>query len=73
MRLPYDVDPIEATATRWNIMKEAASTGLVVAGMHLWFPGFTRVRQEADAFAMVPIPWGHPLFGASALAPVKIE
>lgn len=58
----YDVDPVEATATRWKIFTKAASTGLIVAGMHLWFPGFTRIRRKDDAFVMAPIPWDQPLF-----------
>jgi glyoxylase-like metal-dependent hydrolase (beta-lactamase superfamily II) len=50
--MTYDVNPVHATATRWDILNKAASTGLLVAGMHLWFPGFTRVRREGVAFAM---------------------
>jgi len=55
----YDVDPVKARATRWNILNKAASSGLLVAGMHLFFPGFTRVRRSGAAFAMAPVPWGH--------------
>ena len=57
--MAYDVDPIQATVTRRDILHKAASGGLLVAGMHLWFPGFTRVRRQGDAFAMAPVPWGH--------------
>lgn len=60
--MTYDVDPIQAAKTRWDILNKAASTGLLVAGMHLWFPGFTRVRREGAAFAMAPVPWGHSLY-----------
>jgi len=59
----YDVDPIQAIVTRRNILHKAASSGLLVAGMHLYFPGFTRIRRDGDAFAMAPVPWGHPPFG----------
>lgn len=55
----YDVDPFQATATRRDILNKAASSGLLVAGMHLYFPGFTRVRREGDAYAMAFVPWGH--------------
>jgi glyoxylase-like metal-dependent hydrolase (beta-lactamase superfamily II) len=58
----YDVDPTQATATRRDMMNKAASTGLLVAGMHLFFPGLTRVRCEGAAFAMAPVPWGHKPF-----------
>jgi glyoxylase-like metal-dependent hydrolase (beta-lactamase superfamily II) len=58
----YDVDPIQAVITRREILNNAASTGILVAGMHLWFPGITRVRHDGNAFAMAPVPWGHEPF-----------
>ena len=58
----YDVDPAQATATRRAIMNKAVSNGLLVAGMHIFFPGLTRVRRQGDAFAMAPVPWGHAPF-----------
>lgn len=60
--MSYDVDPVQATATRKEILGRAADTGLLVAEMHLYFPGFTGVRRDGDAFAMAPVPWGHPAF-----------
>lgn len=42
-----------------RILEESSSNGRLVAGMHLFFPGLTRVRRDGDAFAMVPFPWGH--------------
>ncbi|MBS1597344.1 MAG: MBL fold metallo-hydrolase [Bacteroidetes bacterium] len=60
--MSYDVDPVKATATRWDILNKVASSGLLVAGMHLYFPGFTRVRREGNAFAMAPVPWGHATY-----------
>lgn len=60
--MTYDVDPVQAAATRISILNKAASTGLLVAGMHLYFPGLARVRREGDAFAMVTVPWGHTVF-----------
>jgi glyoxylase-like metal-dependent hydrolase (beta-lactamase superfamily II) len=60
--MTYDVDPVLATKTRWDILNKVAASGLLVAGMHLYFPGLTRVRHEGVAFAMAPVPWGYPLF-----------
>jgi glyoxylase-like metal-dependent hydrolase (beta-lactamase superfamily II) len=60
--MTYDVDPVQATKTRWNIMNKASSTGLLVAGMHLYFPGFIRIRRDGDSFAMAAVPWGHSPF-----------
>ena len=61
--MSYDVDPVQAAATRWEILEKVATSGLLVAGMHLYFPGFTRVRREGAAFAMAPVPWGHDPYG----------
>lgn len=70
--MTYDVDPVQAAATRWDILNKVASNGLLVAGMHLYFPGLTRVRREGNAFAMAPVPWGHPLYAKRGL-PVADE
>jgi glyoxylase-like metal-dependent hydrolase (beta-lactamase superfamily II) len=50
--MTYDVDPVQAVATRRQILQEAAATNLLVAGMHLPFPGFTRVKWEDAGFGM---------------------
>ena len=42
----YDVDPLQAVATRRAILERAASSGLAVAGMHLRFPAFGRVYDR---------------------------
>jgi glyoxylase-like metal-dependent hydrolase (beta-lactamase superfamily II) len=57
--MSYDVDPVQAAATRIQILQESAACGRLIAGMHLFFPGLTRVRRDGSAFAMVPYPWGH--------------
>ena len=69
--MTYDVDPVQATATRWDILNKVASSGLLVAGMHLFFPGFTRVRREGSAFAMTSVPWGHAIYAARNPAAVS--
>jgi glyoxylase-like metal-dependent hydrolase (beta-lactamase superfamily II) len=69
--MTYDVDPVQAAATRWDILKSVASNGLLVAGMHLFFPGFTRVRREGAAFAMAPVPWGHAIYSTRNPAQVS--
>lgn len=60
--MTYDVDPVQAAATRRDILNKAASGGLLIAGMHLYFPGLTRVRREDNAFAAIVVPWGHAPF-----------
>lgn len=51
--MTYDVDPVQARETRKMILEKAASTGMLVAGMHLYFPGFARVRREGEAYCVV--------------------
>jgi len=69
--MTYDVDPLKATATRRDILNMAASTGLLIAGMHLYFPGLTRVRREGAAFAMAPVPWGHALYSRPGITAAR--
>ena len=51
----YDHDPKQAVATRKRIFFKAAKEKLMVAGMHLPFPGIGHVRKEsAGGYAWVP-------------------
>jgi len=51
----YDVDAKQAVLTRKRIFARAAKERLMVAGMHLPFPGIGHVRKEArGGYAWVP-------------------
>lgn len=51
----FDVDPKQAVATRRQVFHRAAKERLMVAGMHLPFPGIGHVRKEAKGgYAWVP-------------------
>lgn len=50
----FDNDPKQAVATRKRIFHKAAREKLMVAGMHLPFPGVGHVRKEAKGYAWVP-------------------
>jgi glyoxylase-like metal-dependent hydrolase (beta-lactamase superfamily II) len=50
----FDNDPKQAVATRKRIWALAAKEKLMVAGMHLPFPGIGHVRKEAKGYAWVP-------------------
>jgi glyoxylase-like metal-dependent hydrolase (beta-lactamase superfamily II) len=52
-----DVDPAAAAATRLSTFKRAAADKLLVAGMHLPFPGFGTIIPDGAAFAFVPASW----------------
>ncbi len=54
--IAFDVDGKLAVATRLESMKKAASGKLLVAGMHLPFPGIGHVRMDAEeSYAWVPV------------------
>lgn len=50
----FDNDPKQAVATRKRIFHLAAREKLMVAGMHLPFPGIGHVRKEPKGYAWVP-------------------
>ncbi|MCL2524308.1 MAG: MBL fold metallo-hydrolase [Betaproteobacteria bacterium] len=50
----FDTDPRQAVATRKRVFTYAAKEKLLVAGMHLPFPGIGHVRKEEKGFAWVP-------------------
>jgi len=56
--IEFDVDPKRAVETRKRIFELAAKDRMIVAGMHLPFPGIGHVRREAEGFAWVPIEFG---------------
>jgi glyoxylase-like metal-dependent hydrolase (beta-lactamase superfamily II) len=50
----FDVDPRQAVVTRRQVFARAAKERLMVAGMHLPFPGIGHVRKEKKGYAWVP-------------------
>ncbi|WP_119271930.1 MBL fold metallo-hydrolase [Taklimakanibacter deserti] len=55
--ITFDVDQAQAAATRKTIFDRAAADKLLVAGMHLDFPGFGHVARGASAYDFIPAPW----------------
>lgn len=54
--IEFDVDQKQAIATRKALMQEAAASKVLVAGMHLPFPGIGHVRAEGKGrYAWVPL------------------
>lgn len=46
----FDTDPAQAEETRKNIMEQAVSEKLIIAGMHLSQAGFTRILREGSGY-----------------------
>jgi glyoxylase-like metal-dependent hydrolase (beta-lactamase superfamily II) len=55
--IAFDVDQAQAAATRKAIFDRAAADKLLVAGMHLDFPGFGHVARDGNAYDFIPAPW----------------
>ena len=55
--IAFDVDPVQAAASRRRILEEVATGRHLVAGMHLHFPGYAHVARDAGGYRLVPEPW----------------
>lgn len=53
----FDFDPAAAAASRRRVLDMAAAEDLMVTGMHLHFPGFSRVMRAGEGYAVVPELW----------------
>jgi glyoxylase-like metal-dependent hydrolase (beta-lactamase superfamily II) len=55
--IPFDVDQPLAAQTRRQMFDRAAADDLLVAGMHLDFPGLGKVRRSGDGYRYLQAPW----------------
>ncbi|HEY6431613.1 MAG TPA: MBL fold metallo-hydrolase [Acetobacteraceae bacterium] len=55
--IEFDTDPAAAAATRRRTFDMVASDRLLIAGMHVHYPGFAHVVRHGDSYAMLPEPW----------------
>ena len=53
----FDTDGEQAAASRRRALEMAVADGLMVAGMHLHFPGFCRVARHGEGYYLVPELW----------------
>lgn len=53
--IEFDIDQKQAVATRKKIFASAAKSKVLIAGMHLPFPGIGHVRADAKGYAWVPV------------------
>jgi glyoxylase-like metal-dependent hydrolase (beta-lactamase superfamily II) len=59
--LPYDLDPARAAKTRLDILERAVAEDLLIAGMHMHFPGFGRIARAGAGFVVQPQIWSSAL------------
>ncbi|MFK8021576.1 MAG: MBL fold metallo-hydrolase [Pseudomonadales bacterium] len=53
----FDTDPKSAIAARNRMFDMASSDKFLIAGMHLHFPAFSRMKRSNDGYILVPEPW----------------
>jgi len=59
--IAFDVDMNQGSATRKKVFDMAATDRLLVAGMHLPFPGVGHVAKAGDGYAFAPLEWRYQL------------
>jgi glyoxylase-like metal-dependent hydrolase (beta-lactamase superfamily II) len=57
----FDNDPAQAIQSRRLILERAVNEDLLIAGMHMSFPGFTRIARRRDGYVLQPQPWQYAL------------
>ncbi len=59
--MAFDTDLAAAAAARKRMFDRVSADGILVAGMHLHFPAFSRLARRGDAYALSSEPWVHAL------------
>jgi glyoxylase-like metal-dependent hydrolase (beta-lactamase superfamily II) len=57
--IAFDADPATATATRKTMLDMASADGMMVAGMHLDFPGFGYVERAGEGYRFLGAPFDY--------------
>jgi glyoxylase-like metal-dependent hydrolase (beta-lactamase superfamily II) len=59
--MAFDTDLAAAASARKRMFDRVSADGILIAGMHLHFPAFARLRRHGDAYALYPEAWVHTL------------
>ena len=59
--MAFDVDLAEAAASRRRMFDRVSADGVLIAGMHLHFPAFSRLARRGDGYALYSEAWVHAL------------
>jgi glyoxylase-like metal-dependent hydrolase (beta-lactamase superfamily II) len=57
----FDTDLDAAAASRKRMFDRVSADGVLVAGMHLHFPAFSRLARRGDGYALYPEAWVHAM------------
>jgi glyoxylase-like metal-dependent hydrolase (beta-lactamase superfamily II) len=59
--IAFDTDQKQAIATRQAVFDQVATDGLMVAGMHLDFPGIGHISRIKSSYEYYPVAWSPTL------------
>jgi glyoxylase-like metal-dependent hydrolase (beta-lactamase superfamily II) len=59
--MAFDTDLAAAAASRKRMFDRVSADGILIAGMHLHFPAFSRLARRGDAYELYPEAWVHTL------------
>jgi glyoxylase-like metal-dependent hydrolase (beta-lactamase superfamily II) len=59
--MAFDTDLAAAAAARKRMFDRVSADGILIAGMHLHFPAFSRLARRGEAYALYPEAWVHTL------------
>jgi glyoxylase-like metal-dependent hydrolase (beta-lactamase superfamily II) len=59
--MAFDTDLAAAAASRKRMFDRVSADGVLIAGMHLHFPGFSRLARRGNAYTLYPEAWVHTL------------
>jgi len=59
--MAFDTDLAAAASSRKRMFDRVSADGILIAGMHLHFPAFSRLARRGDAYALYPEAWVHNL------------
>ncbi len=59
--MAFDSDADQAQATRRRVFDMVATDKLLVTGMHLHFPGFSRLVKQGTGYRLIPAAWEQAL------------
>ena len=57
--MAFDTDLAAAAAARKRMFDRVSADGVLIAGMHLHFPSFSRLTRRGDAYELISEPWVH--------------
>ncbi len=59
--IEFDTDSAAAIATRRRVLDMVATDRLLIAGMHMHFPGYAHIMRAPEGYRMVPEAWRQAL------------